>query len=305
MAVELTSYRKGLTLGLTLAEIFILLLFLLLLILLGYYTVAEKRKVELQEALVAEQKKVEQFRELPKEKQDLVRKVMELQQQTETLQRENSINRNLLEEKSEDIEELQEEVERKSENLTELQEEIEQKSENLAELQEKIKQNNEILTESQEDVLPYAQKGIDPPCWYSVSNKGGVRKEHPHHLIDVAVHDKHLLIRLLDPPDDRAVEANGDKALTSYAEEYKALPLAPLRARSDPKTISTKKFLELTEPIHSKGKSEQVRDYACVFYARVWDETSPTAKKRWKDAERTIKKTFYVTPVLKDPWVKN
>ena len=302
MAVELTSYRKGLTLGLTLAEIFILLLFLLLLILLGYYTVAEKRKVELQEALVAEQKKVEQFRELPKEKLDLVRKVIELQRQTETLQRENSINRNLLEEKSEDIEELQEEVERKSENLTELQEEIEQKSENLAELQKEIKQKNESLAESQEALSQHAKKGIDPPCWYWVSGTGAARKEHTHHLIDVAVHDKHLLIRLLDPPKGRAVQANGDIAATSYAEEYKALPLAPLRARSAPKQISTDEFLELTQPIFNKGKNKQVRDYACVFYARVWDETSPTAKQRWKNTELKIGDVFYITLVHDDPW---
>lgn len=302
MAIELASYRKGLTLGLTLAEIFILLLFLLLLILLGYYTVAEKRKVELQEALVAEQKKVEQLRELPKEKLDLVRKVTELQQQTETLQRENSINRNLLEEKSEDIAELQEEVEQKSENLAELQEEIEQKSEALTELQEEIEQKSESLAELQEEVSQYAKKGIDPPCWYSVSGEGATRKEHAHHLIDVAVHDKHLLIRLHKPPSGRAVQANGDVAATSYAEEYKALPLAPLRSRFNPKKISTTEFSELTRPIFNKGKNKQVRDYACVFYARVWDETSTTAKERWKDAERKIKETFYVTPVHYDSW---
>ena len=288
MAVELASYRKGLTLGLTLAEIFILLLFLLLLILLGYYTVAEKRNaelnadltvaekrndeltaelIEMREVLVAEQRKVEQLRELPKEKQDLVRKVEELQ---ETLQSENGISQNLLDE---------------------------QKTlrEQARALESKVKQLRELL---------YAQKGLDPPCWYKSPGKGATHKEQPHHLIDVAVHDEHLLIRLVEPPEEWAIKANGEKASTSYKQEYAELPLAPLHARSDPKEISTTEFLKLTKPIRIKGKSKQVRDYSCVFYARVWDKTSETAKERWKKTLLKIGERFYTTLVHNDPWVK-
>ena len=72
--------------------------------------------------------------------------------------------------------------------------------------------------------------------------------------MDVAVYDGHLLIRLHGPPAGKAVEVNGIEANTSYAEEYRMLPLAPLRLRSDPQIISLGEFAELTRPILDMGK---------------------------------------------------
>lgn len=106
MFSESNSYRKGLTLGLTLAEIFILLLFLLLLILLGYYAVADKRKAELVEtrkALVVEQEKVEAINDLPEEIQDLVRTNLKLQDELETTRREKGMRQNLVAEKEQEL----------------------------------------------------------------------------------------------------------------------------------------------------------------------------------------------------------
>ncbi len=50
------------------------------------------------------------------------------------------------------------------------------------------------------------------------------------------------------------------------------------------------------------GKNGQIRDYSCVFYVKVWDLTSETAKKRWQQAEDTIKDWFYTYRVRNDPW---
>ena len=242
MLGENRGYRKGLTLGLTLAEIFILLFFLLLLLLLGYQTIADKKQASLDEsrkALVAEQEKVRKINELPKEVQDLVRKNLEIQDKLETSRQENGISQKLVAEK-----------ERKVKDLETQAEDLKAKNKQL---------HSEIRS------FKYAQKGIDPPCWYWVTGSGITRKERPHHLMDVAVHDRHLLIRLHGPPSGRAVEVDGTEASTSYAEEYGMLPLAPLRLRSDPQVISLGEFAELTRPILDMGKNEQVREYSCVF----------------------------------------
>ena len=276
---ENIDYRKGLTLGLTLAEIFILLLFLLLLLLLGYQAIAYKKQIALDEskkALVAEQEKLEKIRELPKEIQTLVRKNLEMQEELETSRQESGISKNLVAEKEQEVKDIKTQAE---------------------DLKVKNKQlHSEIRS------FKYAQKGIDPPCWYWIKDSDITRKERPHHLMDVAVHDGHLLIRLHGPPSGRAVEVDGTEANTSYEEEYGTLPLDSLRLRSDPQVISLREFAELTRPILDMGKNKQVREYSCVFYAKVWDKTSATAKKRWKEAENQIRDAFYITPVHNDSW---
>ena len=235
------SYRSGLTLGLTMAEIFMLILFLMLFIALALYIYNDEKDGELKTAL-------KELKELQDAKQELEK---------------------TLEESKEEL------------------------PEDIVEIGEK------------EDTSPtsgrHKSKGIDPPCWYEVVEREDKRHEKPHYLADIAVHNKYLIVRLHWPPRGRAIDEDGTKASRTYAEEYQSLPLPSLDSAKE-KRLSLKQFQNLFGPVRAMGKQGQIRDYPCVFYARVWDNTSKNAKRRWKNASKTIKQAFYIYEVQNDPW---
>ncbi len=265
------TYRRGLTLGLTMAEIFILILFLLLLLLLALY--ADNRKKEnilteiekalapaesdargIETALVPAENNTKSSRnELPEEIQKLVRRKTS-QQETIAKLKENTLDSELLPQK-------------------------------------------EAGAEPSQDELLFS-KGIDPPCWYEVQYRQGKPHEKPYYLMDIAVHDEHLLVKLRPAPPGRGFELRGEPATTSYAEEHDMLPLMPVRSI---RVVSLKEFREISTPIKQMGKNKQIRDYSCVFFVKVWDMTAPTAKKRWKHADASIKQSFY-TYNTNEPW---
>ena len=60
------------------------------------------------------------------------------------------------------------------------------------------------------------------------------------------MHDEHLLIRLHQAPPGRAIDEQGQSAVTSYAEEYAKLPLEPLATTGK---VSLVEFEGIAEPI--------------------------------------------------------
>lgn len=231
---EPEPYRRGLTFGLTVAEILILLLFLLLLALSAFNVENEEKNEQFKTEL-----------EVVKKERDEARKPF-----------------------PEDIQEL--------------------------------KRENKSLKKDLKAAQLYSSKGIDPPCWYKVTERRGKRHEQPYFLFNIAVRDADLLVRLLEAPPGRAIDESGRSAPTSYAEEYAKLPLTLDETRDIP--ISIEGLKEIAEPILMMGKDEQIRDYSCVFHVKVWDLTSETAKKRWQQAEDAIGKWFYTYRVRDDPW---
>ena len=293
-----SMYRRGLTLGLTVAEIFILILFVLLLVLLALYALNVKTKNELDQTKneLSQTKnelriKTNEFKEMqisfPKEIERLKLNIDSLEQTVADVNKENTIIKELLNQTEDkfpkDIQILTLDLASANVENAELTEELE----NI------LQTNNQLRDEL------YARKGIDPPCWYQVQHQQGKRKETPYYLLDIAVHDEHLRLKLRDAPPGRAIDEYEESALTSYAEEHAKLPLAPLSTSNN---ISLQEFVEMTEPIKNMGKNKEIRNYSCVFYVSVWDLTSATAKERWKKAEDAIKYSFYTYRVREDPW---
>lgn len=333
---ETDSYRRGLTLGLTMAEIFILILFLFLLVLLALYAVNNKIEKKLE---VANQN----FIELQKEKSELQEELWEIYiLHTDTIKkivRLSAVNAKLTTERNEAqaaesitmgqwsdidkrLEAVTDELNRTKKLLLEAQKDLPKNIEKLVQklnaTEEKLAGVNRQLNSSQNEIAEmeakqqvlqqenaqllanlYANKGIDPPCWYSVESQDGKHREKPHYLMDIAVHNDHLRVRLRPAPRGRAIYEKGQSASTSYAEEHATLPLEPLTSASK---ISLGQFSEITKPIRHMGKEMRIREYACVFYVKVWDLTEKTAKDRWKLAENVIKQSFYTYSVVNDPW---
>lgn len=185
------GYRRGSVLGLTLAEVFILLLFLLLLALLVSMRDWRKREEELErqlEALAPWQAIHKEF-ETPDE-------VLTLRQRKG---------------------ELEDEVDR----LHDLVQADDPTKRALDALERERQAREEV-----ERQLNLRRKGENPPCWYETvhKRKGGTR-EKPHYAFNIAVFDQHMIALPVSPPPGGAVD-DGDG---SYADEaaklnFNALP---------------------------------------------------------------------------------
>jgi len=312
---ESGAHRRGLTLGLTMAEIFILILFLLLLLFLTLHKEYEQTRVTLagtRDELTEMATEFESRASLPDEIRRLERKNAELEESLTDVETENTITKSLLEENEKRLEAAEKSLAKAREQLPKdtraLTERVESLEKDLAAAREQeadSAQQLETIRKSNADLRYqlYASKGVDPPCWYEVVQRNGKRHEKPLYLLDVAVHDEYLRVRVNRevPLPGYAVDEDGRRALTSYAEEYAKLPLARLAAAKE-KRMSLDAFHALAEPVKRMGKDGQIRDYACVFYAKIWDYTSATAKGRWKQAREKIEDFFYPLLVRNDPW---
>lgn len=312
---ESGAHRRGLTLGLTMAEIFILILFLLLLLFLTLHKEYEQTRVTLagvRDELTATTTEYESRASLPDEIRRLERKNAELEKTLADVETENTVTKSLLEENEKRLDAAEKSLAEAREQLPKdaraLAEQVDSLEKDLAAAQEKEADSAQQLERTRKsnaqlrDQL-YASKGVDPPCWYEVVQRNGKRHEKPHYLLDVAVHDEHLRVRVNRqvPLPGYAVDESGRRAFTSYAEEYAKLPLARLAAAKEQR-MSLDEFHALAEPVKRMGKDGQIRDYACVFYAKIWDHTSATAKGRWKLAREKIEDFFYPLLVRDDPW---
>ena len=371
---ESDTYRRGLTLGLTMAEIFILILFLRLLVLLALYAVNFEQEKELQSATeyITEQQNLlpEDIVPLTKENQSLKKEnqilkdaldaadtesgklqntIDNLSTQLANATEENQSLKNDLDDADTESGKLQNTIDNLSTQLAnateenqslkndlddadtesgKLQNTIDNFSTQLANATEEnqiLKNENQSLTEenqsladaldeantlpkeprerqaetenknkSQQKIISNlrgqlaAAKGIDPPCWYKVTTRDGERHESPYYLMDVAVYNAHLQVRMRAAPPGYALDESKQKATTSYQEEYDKLPLPP---SGTTKQVSLRQFATMTEPIKRMGKNKQIRDYACVFYAKVWDFTPAT-----ETVQKTQRSSF-LTPL--------
>ena len=87
--------------------------------------------------------------------------------------------------------------------------------------------------------------------------------------------------------------ADDDGGLT-YAEESKGLAL-DCHTLSGSRCQTSEDARRYMRTLYEKGKASQVRTYACIFYVRVWDETAPGAKERWKQAHDGVLEQFFGT----------
>ena len=293
MAAELPStandnaaYRRGTVLGLTVAEIFILLLFLLLLAFLTWEVERERTVTELAEArqtlqaidqidrwkeVVTEFETPEEVLTLKRQKERAERDAEMHQQQAETL-------REMLEGESgkEAIDKAQE-AERQA---VAQKEEAEQRA-----------------AEATEALRVLRVKGENPPCWYEIVDaEGGGTREKAHYTLNLAIFDEGIVMLPHEVPQGGAADDNGG----TYAAEAERLGLAGLPYNQ---MLSDAQVRAVLLPIHDAGKERQVRTYSCTFFVQVWDQTSPNAKARWKHAHmNVIQRLFGTYPMRKDPW---
>ena len=271
------GYRRGTVLGLTIAEIFILLIFLLLLATLALNSQWNEEKKGYEEILaVLRSGNTDEPFITPAQIETLYVRMTEAEQARDRYQ-----------------EDLAQEQRRRKEAEGALTQEQEHRREAEEVLEGALKGQEEAETAL--DVL--RRKGENPPCWYeTVATEDGKTREKAHYVFNVAVFDTDLVMAPSPVPSGAATDDGG----ASYAEEARSLGVAGLPYG---KHLSDEAFTKHLKPLVKRGKQSKVRTYSCVFFIRVWDKTSPGAKDRWKQAhDRVLEGMFGVYDVRNDPW---
>lgn len=330
-----SKYRRGTILGLTVAEIFILLLFLLMLAFLVLSQEQTQRLerqeqeleqlqtfretweeplagIETPEEIVAlkrlrdsvaanagesgNERLLDQLVEVERERIEAEAARQELEKENEQLLAERAEQQEQLEDQQEQLEDLQQ----RNEEYEEIAEQQRIQQEKLDEQQEQLEdlqQRNEEYEEIVERQRILREKGQNPPCWYEIvpAANGGTR-EKAFYLFDIAVFDAHMIVRGRPPPPGGAFDDGGGP----YAEEAASLPLEGIRYETP---LADDEVVELLSPIFNAGKESSVRTYSCVFFVQVWDETSEFAKERWQQAhDRVLEGLFGTFTVRDEPW---
>lgn len=274
------GYRRGTVLGLTMAEVFVLLVFLMMLALMGL-----NRHWEGIEETVEEWKPI-------------------MDKHTPA-----QVRRALLDpdERREEVERLQEEVERLQEERERLQQRVRtlegregttgpELDEALDRLRELERRNRELAED-----LRLMTKGITPPCWYQRVEEtnpatAATVREKPYYLFDIAIRSDHVEVQPLPIPEGRAADDDG----RPYVEEAEKLSLDALPYGVP---LTDEEFRTVMSPLFDSAKAEKVRSYSCIFYVRVWDETALEAKGRWQEAhDLLLEQLFGTHQVRGTPW---
>ena len=270
------GYHRGTVLGLTIAEVFVLLVFLMMLALMGLNRHWEGR-VEASTEFEEWKPLVDRF--TPEEVRRALLDPDELRNEVERLQAEKD--------------RLQQRVRMLEGREGRTGPELDEALERLRELE---RQNRDLAED-----LRLITKGITPPCWYqrvedtNPTTSANVR-EKPYYLFDIAIRDDHLEVQQLAIPEGRAADDDG----RPYVEEAEELALDVLPYGVP---LTDEEFRSVMTPLFENGKAENVRSYSCIFHVRVWDETALQAKERWQNAhDRLLEQLFGTYQVRGRPW---
>lgn len=264
-----SSYRRGLVLGLTMAEVGILIIFILLL-LIGideWEQEVQKKAMEGHESI-----KIERLQSLEETEQILKELKTQLKVEegasTEEL-------RNLLkvfqkiEEKKEAQTTLQE-VRAALEQIRSVREQIEKKegSETLANQVEKqsyrIANQEGQLQRYKERIKEAGLDKVEKPCW--IKPDGTIE-----YLYEIVLTAKGIKMREF---------VNKDRE--------RERSLLPMPVIDEKETLSKEEFLRRTVPLYTHSLAEN-----CRFFVLIYDDTGSKDKEIYKDLIRTIESHFY------------
>lgn len=281
------AYRRGVLLGLTMAEVFILLLFLLLLAFVSLIEKKDQKLSELQElektqnriVLIEKNKEIidhivnlietnpDITQELititegfPKVVQEI--KASELQKQGETPQQ-------VIERALEELK-IDKALEEKGSNLT-----PEEQLREALEAQQRLESEIANLKGQKENLMKQISdknggKGASyPPCW---TVKDG---SSPEYIFNTFLADEGIIVH-----DNQIPHRQSEQALL------------PISAITYDKPISRTSFAEQTRALLNYSNQHD-----CRFYVRIYDRTGADKKDLYKDLRTSVEGTFYILKI--------
>jgi hypothetical protein len=306
------NYRRGLVLGLSLAEVFLILIFLLLLTSIGIATIQEKKKKDLSienKVLILENEKLNSIKDELSSIEEYIGDSIEPTKLTELIKKsaankkaskDNVVLKDKLKSLNEKLDQLKviekaiekaglKGNERKIENLLDkvlkeesYEKELTKAKKIIASLdQEKNKLNKTIESLGKE-------KGDIPPCWFYYDKKDKL--------------ERHLKIFDFKLSDDYIIAAKNNHAwLGTRKRDFgriKVTNLIPNNYFGIKLTYS--EFDRLFNRYEKIGNGKEIRSYQCRFMANVYDATSRD-KVFWKNNLARVESFFY-KDIKKSSW---
>lgn len=280
-----SSYRRGIMLGLTMAEIIILIVFLLLL---GFAALIkeERDKHADQLSFLNDNKKqidrvIKVFSQNPPDMNaDIVRIVEKLPEQISLLKQENKDNKE--NPVSEDISAaISKYIETQSVSNKISEKPIEQQLVDSLIIQKTLESQNKNLQDQKKSLIKQIEdsgRGVDwPPCW---PDKDGRASEF---IFKVDLTNEGIYLY--------------DSAPAHRGEEKKLLPMSGI-VYSKPR--STSQFQNETAPLYDWSQSNE-----CRFYVVIYDKTGADQKALFKKLLSTVEGAFYKKLIQSKTTVNN
>jgi len=276
---QAASYRRGLVLGLTMAEVILLVIFILLLVLGTLLALKEKERRDLETKLHNQ----EVSYVLLEDKIKPWLSTMESRDPDDLFQ---ELRR---------ASDFEAEVERLKSRLTE-SEKAQAQAESVAQAAKEALKNDdakrmaEVLAENRRlqqegrnkdgqlanlrERLKGPGGGTEhPPCWATPEGK-------IEYIYDVALTSTGYIVREINIPH--------------RAEEKKRLPLQGITLGTE---IPNKRFMQETTPLFEWSKAHD-----CRFFVKAFDRTGPQEKAIYNRQRRTLEQHFYKYEVRNDPF---
>jgi len=307
------AYRRGLVLGLTMAEIIVLVIFSLLLILSAITALKDKEIKELKRESMARSEENNQLKEkvnlLLGSDQSLANKFDDLFKELEIAKRDAVEAAELKEE----VIALKEQKE-KFEQLKEVLDKFRMPIENPYELEPVLKQALAAKSALEKITQQIIEKGGGAKSIDEVIKTFEEYQTLEHEVKNLKGQMKNIRERLVamgkgtempacwaDPVTgkseyifDVALTSHGlivcDRKLETRKKEQSKLPIAGI---TFDKEISSKQFLEECRPIYQWSK-----DHECRFFVSVYDLTKQDEKERYQLITRVLEQRFYKYEVL-------
>lgn len=133
-------------------------------------------------------------------------------------------------------------------------------------------------------------KGQDSPCWFRPAKRAnGEPYERPTYIFHIRIADQGIFVQ--DTP-----------APTPAVRERKRR--LPFERGALNRWLGDEEFVTAFQPLKLAGENRVVRDdRRCTFYVAVWDATSETSKRRYKRAHNEVVQAVFNTyEYRQDPW---
>jgi len=268
------AYRRGIVLGLSLAELFILLVFLLLLALLGYALLRDDQVARQAQIIAKQQGQLDDYAPFEDvDPNDLVLEGDLLAAEKRARQAEQEA-----EQQAQIIAELRQRIEK-------LVSEKERAEARAREFDQRAKSAEVAQREAQQKLQQAEVLGQYSPCWYVTVPEQSGKREKAVFTFDVRMRNETVLVQehyRSPPPGAYTPAVEYDRAALGRELRYA-------------------EFMRKFEPLKIAGREKRVRDRECYFHVQVWDATSD--KTAYKIAFNDyVREVFVPTSVRRDPW---
>ena len=133
------------------------------------------------------------------------------------------------------------------------------------------------------------EKGQLPPCWFRETKTGSLKKEREIKSFDIKISDDGLTVVQRPAPTQDEETDLGD--LANYPR---------IDDRLLNRSIRYQEFLSAFAPFLSQADTKQIQPYRCRFHVGVWDGTS--SKEIYKKRLGQVESIFFKYEYKQDPW---